>query len=285
MESYREKLAGDYAVSYRVTTGETHKNTYHVHDELEVMFIKKGRVSVTVGDEKFEATDGTILLFSRIDLHAIVPHGDIFERYVIYFKPEFIETLSSHSTRLLECFYLKNTKTPNRIALSEEDAAHFHALFERICACFTAKDDLFGRDLEEKYLLGLALVGINRLYAETAVSHSAPNRKYDAIVYRTIQYIQDHLDADLTVRTLSAMHFVDKNTLCRMFTEKMNTTPSQYVMRARIVKAKQLLLDGYAVDEVCTRCGFGSLSHFSRTFKAQVGVSPSKFGKEKQIAE
>lgn len=281
MEAHREKLTGDYAVSHRITTGETHKNTYHVHDELEVMFIKRGRVRVTVGDEKFEAGDGTILLFSRIDLHAIVPHSDVFERYVLYFKPEWIETLSSQSTRLLECFYLKNSKTPNRIVLTAEKAAQFDALFARILACFETKEEIFGRDLEEKYLLGLALVEINRLYAETAISQGTGNRKHDAIVYRTIQYIQDHLQDDLTVRTLSAMNFVDKNTLCRMFTEKMNTTPAQYVLKARIVKAKQLLLAGYAVDEVCSRCGFGSLSHFSRTFKAQVGVSPSRFGKDR----
>ncbi len=280
MNEHREKLQGAYSVSHRVTYRDTHTNTYHVHDELEVLFVKKGELLVTVGDEKFEVSDGAILLFSPLDLHGIVPRGEIYDRYVLYFKPEFIETLSSESTRLLECFYIKNTTMPNRILPSDEAADTISSLFEKIVGCAENKADIFGKELEQKYLLGLLLIHINRLYAEDAFIPLSKRRKNAKIVYHTILYIQNHMKDDLTVRTLAAVNFIDKNTLGRVFGEMMGVTPAQYVLKARIAKAKQMLLDGYPIDEVCTHCGFGSLSHFSRTFKAQVGVSPSRFSEE-----
>lgn len=280
MNDHREKLRGEYAVSHRVTTKETHANTYHVHDELEVMFVKKGNLSVTVGDEHFEVSDGTILLFSPMDLHGIVPRGEIFDRYVLYFKSEFIETLSSDSMGLLECFYVKNTHTPSRILLCGEDLNEFTVLFEKIQHCAESSSTLFGKELEQKYLLGLLLIRINRLYAENTFVPHAKRRKNTQIIYQTILYIQNNMESDLTVRTLASANFIDKNTLSRIFNEMMGISPAQYVLKARIIKAKKMLLDGYPIDEICARCGFGSLSHFSRTFKAQVGVSPSRFSQE-----
>ena len=88
------------------------------------------------------------------------------------------------------------------------------------------------------------------------------------------------MDGDLSVRALAAVNFVDKNTLGRIFSETLGVSPAQYVLQARLVKAKHLLMNGYSLNDVCTRCGFHSLSHFSRTFKERVGMTPSSFAKE-----
>ncbi|MCA5962728.1 helix-turn-helix transcriptional regulator [Blautia sp. RD014234] len=52
------------------------------------------------------------------------------------------------------------------------------------------------------------------------------------------------------------------------------TSPNQYLIRCRIIKAKELLLQGFSVESVCMMTGYNSLPHFSRSFKSQTGISP-----------
>ena len=186
MDEHREKLYGEYAVSHRLTTRDTHKNTYHVHNELEVMYVKQGTITLAVGEEKYEVHGGTLLLFSPMDLHGIVPQSDVFERYVLYFKPEFMETISSEAMRLLECFYMKNTAFSNRILLNDTQKAEFDALFAQLLQCAERKEDAFAAELEQKYLLGLTLIRINRLYAENTFIPLPKHRKNDQMIYHTL---------------------------------------------------------------------------------------------------
>ena len=51
----------------------------------------------------------------------------------------------------------------------------------------------------------------------------------------------------------------------------------QYLINCRLMKARELLLNGMAVEEVCGRVGYRNLSHFSRAFKSKVGVSPKQY--------
>lgn len=56
--------------------------------------------------------------------------------------------------------------------------------------------------------------------------------------------------------------------------------PQQYRRRLRIERAKALLAEGRCVTEACFELGFESVSTFSATFKAMVGVPPSRYARE-----
>lgn len=71
---------------------------------------------------------------------------------------------------------------------------------------------------------------------------------------------------------LSPFHFL------RLFRRELGVTPHQYLLRARVRHAAQLLLDTrLPVTEVAYRVGFGDLSNFVRTFHKLVGCPPLRF--------
>lgn len=70
---------------------------------------------------------------------------------------------------------------------------------------------------------------------------------------------------------------VSRRTFERRFRAVMNETPQQFRLKCRLVKAKQLLVDGGKVIEVAEECGFNDQSHFSRAFSKFTGLSPKKF--------
>jgi len=70
---------------------------------------------------------------------------------------------------------------------------------------------------------------------------------------------------------MSPFHFA------RIFRELTGTPPHRFLMKVRLARACELLLDGVSVTEACFATGFANLSHFIRLFQRTFGVSPSKF--------
>ena len=57
-------------------------------------------------------------------------------------------------------------------------------------------------------------------------------------------------------------------------------TPHKWIMRKRLVKAHELLMQGEGTaSDIYMQVGFEDLAHFSRAFKKQFGVPPSQLKK------
>jgi AraC family transcriptional regulator len=63
----------------------------------------------------------------------------------------------------------------------------------------------------------------------------------------------------------------------RLFKESTGQTPHQYVVEARVRKAKELLTTGeFTISEAAYHVGFVDQSHLTRHFKRVFGLPPSK---------
>ncbi len=74
-------------------------------------------------------------------------------------------------------------------------------------------------------------------------------------------------------------HLVPQS-FCRWFKKITGNTFVNYLNKARIERACQLLLNTkMAITEVCFSVGFDSLSHFNRTFKKIKHLNPREYRK------
>jgi transcriptional regulator GlxA family with amidase domain len=73
---------------------------------------------------------------------------------------------------------------------------------------------------------------------------------------------------------LSPYHFL------RTFQTVLGLTPHQYVLRMRLRRAAaRLVQEETSVLEIALDCGFGDVSNFNRSFRAEFGRSPRAFRK------
>ncbi|RON52714.1 helix-turn-helix domain-containing protein [Pseudomonas frederiksbergensis] len=64
----------------------------------------------------------------------------------------------------------------------------------------------------------------------------------------------------------------------RLFKRATGHSPSQYFIKLRMTKAKQLLVEtGMSIIDIGLDVGYSSASHFSQVFKREVGVPPSHY--------
>ncbi|MBK8234488.1 MAG: helix-turn-helix domain-containing protein [Deltaproteobacteria bacterium] len=67
-------------------------------------------------------------------------------------------------------------------------------------------------------------------------------------------------------------------TFSRRFSEQVGTSPTQWILRARVRRAQQLLeRTKHAMSRVADDCGFGSIAAFRAHFQRVVGTSPRSY--------
>lgn len=133
-----------------------------------------------------------------------------------------------------------------------------------------------GWDFKIKTLLHSLLVDYARYCNDYKQQWSAENR-YSMYVNRAIQYVAEHYTDDLTVQQLADTVGVSPDYLSRQFRMMTGVAVHDYIQRYRISRSLGYLQQGYSVQEVAEKCGFNSISYFSRVFKKEVGVPPTLY--------
>jgi AraC family transcriptional regulator len=94
---------------------------------------------------------------------------------------------------------------------------------------------------------------------------------------RAVEYIQDQLHTDLTVSRIAQAVYVSPYHFTKLFKQSTGQSPHQYVVEARVRKAKELLTKGkFTISEVAYRVGFVDQSHLTRHFKRVFGLPPKR---------
>jgi AraC family transcriptional regulator len=90
-----------------------------------------------------------------------------------------------------------------------------------------------------------------------------------------LDYIHDYLDQDLSLADLAALVEMSPHYFARLFKQSTGFTPHQYVIRTRVERAKQLLLQGkLTIAQIAYSVGFAHQSHLNRHFKRHLGLTP-----------
>lgn len=98
-------------------------------------------------------------------------------------------------------------------------------------------------------------------------------------VERAADYIRSHFQEDLTVSKLALYVGLNRSYLTTVFQNTLHVSPQQFLMRFRMERASQLLLEGtLSVGEVARSCGYPDPLTFSKAFKRTLGVTPLWLG-------
>jgi AraC family transcriptional regulator len=99
-----------------------------------------------------------------------------------------------------------------------------------------------------------------------------------------VEYIEEHLDADLTLEQIAAVAHLSPYHFARQFKAATGLPPHQYVIARRVERAQQLLHEGeLSLAEVAVSAGFSDQSQLTQSFKRLVGITPGQFLKSARI--
>ena len=90
-------------------------------------------------------------------------------------------------------------------------------------------------------------------------------------------YIMGNLDGDLRVSTLAERFHLSPNYFSFIFRRDVGVTLSEYIERARMGRACQLLRAGCSVVRAASMLGYSDAAYFSRVFKKATGQAPNEY--------
>ncbi len=111
----------------------------------------------------------------------------------------------------------------------------------------------------------------------------ALNGTLDPTIQMIRTYLQGNLDHACLQRVASLVG-MNPNYLSSFFKERTGVPFSEYLMKLRMEKARQLLMDPqYSVQRVSKIVGYSNVKNFTRAFKYYFGFPPSALWKRIQI--
>jgi len=128
-------------------------------------------------------------------------------------------------------------------------------------------------------LLLRLLIGHKRSRPAPGSGLSALNaRSHDAVVASAEGFMRTNLHRTLRRSEIAAAVHLSEPHLARLVRAATGTSVLQRLTELRIASAKSLLLEStLSVGQIASEVGIVSFSHFARTFKRHVGLSPGDY--------
>ena len=219
-----------------------------------------------------------IIIINNQELHkAFIEKGTSYERIVIWINPAYIKSLCSDNTNLLSAFDSFSSHKLNLLRPYPSVTEEIYNIVEKLGTACSRSD--FGNDLLKKVYIIELLIYLNRTYQLPSREENMSGVTYNDKITTIIHYINENLNGDVSLQTLSLKFYLSKYHLLREFKKNTGYTIHRYIQQKRLIMARELLRDNKQVTEVCSQCGFGDYSNFIRSFKKEFGISPKKYSK------
>lgn len=127
---------------------------------------------------------------------------------------------------------------------------------------------------------------LSALQVDADAKETLHNMRYPYLyVKKAIKYIQENYDKNISVTEIADYLSLERKYFSRIFKDHLNASPNSYIANYRFMKACELLESTpMNVAQIAEKVGYDNPFSFSRAFKKQKGMSPSRY-REQQADE
>lgn len=232
----------------------------HINSELEVIFATQGSIDVCVCGVTLCIQAGEAVFIFPYQPHSFEPHEDATGCVYMF------------SYRIAADFYnahRADSFAPFPFALSQP-LLDFLSYAQK-----TAENQ--PNEIHAKTLF-FPLVAEYLKNIDGNLTHMPNNQ----LVNQIMDYIANHLQDKITLKTLSTHFGINTMTLSKLIKQHTYSSFTDFVNNIRIEKALSLFYEqDVSVTEAAYQSGFGSVRNFNRVFFNTVGITPSEYRKTK----
>lgn len=235
----------------------------HCHGCCQLYYILKGTATFVIDGDVYKVKKGDFFVIPEMTTHKMFA---LKQEVLHYYEMK----VNINDTFLKE--HLKKVPKP----------VHDDGLIEKML-CYvvenwTSHDEQNEKDTE--YIMTTLLLNffIADLHYEHKDSTHILTDGYSDATRAILVYIEKYFSYKFSLETLGKRLNYNKNYLCGIFKKDSGASIVDYLNFIRIRRA--IIFFAFYSQDVYTTCesvGFSNLSHFSRTFKALVGVAPRDF--------
>lgn len=257
----------------------------HWHDEMELIYIKKGIGRITVDFREYKVTGPSLVLILPGQLHSIDPFNEEAMEYEnIIFSPNMLVSRQNDVTATDFLLPLITGKITVPTVFTP-----VYPYYEDIIAPIDACDEICktkpqGYELYVKsQLFQFFFILDNRCRNLTT---TGKNKKTLDKMKIVLKYIENNYMQKITIGDIAATVGFSESHFMRYFKETMGTSFVEYLRDYRLTIASRLLTSSdSSILNIAAETGFENLSYFNRVFKEKYKMTPRQFRKESRLNE
>lgn len=254
-------------------------DTYHTHEELQIMLVIKGYGSAYIGDKILHFEEGDIYLLGQN-----LPH---------VFKDKLLEKDSGIES--ISIFFLKDFMGKGFLELPESRL--LSALIEESIRGIQIEGQLQESITESVWKIYKS-DGLNRLLMLvdtleqiaqsedlsfiSSPGYHKPKRLIDGQKINDVfDFMLANYSREVKLEEIADVANMSSTAFCRYFKHHTRKTYSRFLNEIRVGQACKMLVDDkLSVSNICYDSGFNNISNFNRQFKKITGFTPSAYQKQ-----
>ncbi|MDP4145824.1 MAG: AraC family transcriptional regulator [Bacillota bacterium] len=229
-----------------------HSTKAHFHDEISVGLIERGECRSKIGGVSYEFKDKTLLVIPPEIVHNCSPY-DIgqWDFKMLYINSQWFEDSFGVDTTKLSVFCKR---------LDNGSFAQIAEIFENMNEYRSSLED------EAEFLMKLSnVMSMNKVDREKDVTQGMRKLR---------EYIHSNYLQGLMLEDLERVSGLSKYCLMREYKKHYGMSPHQYITALRINHSKAIMKKDISILEAALQSGFYDQSHFTKSFKKYLGLTP-----------
>ncbi len=256
----------DFSISYvdLENSFKINQNESHIHKECEIYLNLSGDVSFEVENRIYPVSRGSVIITRPYEYHHCIYHSEnCHKHYWITFSAE-------QNEDFLELFFKREKGMDNLIHLSEDELTETCRLL----------DELLQNDIDflKRRINFLKIIHILNGGKKVSYTDSLNGIPDDTI--QVLQYMDEHLSEEITIKELTEACNISPSTLERRFKEALNSSPFAVLRKKRLIASMEYLRRGNMVSEAAYKSGFSDYSNYIHLFRKQFGMTPLQYKKK-----
>ena len=254
---------------------------WHWHEELEIIHIQAGRMSVKTPASAFVLDAGGFAVINSNTLHFAAAQGACDLRSLV-FSPALVAGgegsvfARKYIQPLLACPGFSG------YPIGPEGAADFACWFQE---AFTAlMQGQRGYEFAVRNCLSRICLFLYENFAGQ-LGEKPPALRQDGLrIKAMLDFIHKNYGEHISLLQISGAAGISQRECLRCFKKTIQLSPIQYLLKYRVMQGAELLLadPGQSISEVATSCGFDSPSNFAQTFRRFYGCAPREYRRARQ---
>lgn len=258
-------------VLFRLKGKDSFYNIWHTSTVNMILLVNNGEGSLVTGERNYPLSQGAICFVGGDKLHYTLPdQPEIYERCKVNVSPAALKKLLELLPEEMKLSGMFSQSSVAWAKLGEKDAAEAEQIFCQMNEA--AKDSVCGE--------AIILAGYLRLLVMIYKNSGQEVSPSAGLLQQAVEYINRNISRNVTIDEICAAVHISKYHFCRKFKETTGYTVMKYILKTRLIIARDLLKNTrYSVERVCEMSGFVSPAYFCRVFKEETGLTPLAYRK------
>ena len=224
----------------------------HCHAEYEMIGVLEGDITLSAEGKRYRLTKNEVAILPPLCYHTVSANKEgRYRRMTALFPASSVPDALRHSVSSLGA------------------GVFFSPHLEKMKNICEANDTVFYAPL-------LEALAVEDLYAYTENPGHTAEGETDGFLEKAIIYIDRNLSEKISLSDLARLTSRSNSSFSHLFTEKMQISPKQYILKKRLAFAEKLIQSGTPPTVAAARSGYENYARFYRLYVKFYRKTPSK---------